>query len=168
MDPINERIAAVVSRSGLTKTAFAERLKVTQQHISNLCLGKKSPSRRTISDICREFHISEDWLRTGTGKMIEAFSEDEEMERLISSISKDELIKRIIRAYLRLDDTEKTAVKKLIDGFTEDSTIVLCESPLEEDLETEADEFAAIAREQYLREKRQENPAYFVDESDAG
>ena len=36
MSSINERIAAVIQHSGLTKTAFAERLQISQQHVSRL------------------------------------------------------------------------------------------------------------------------------------
>ena len=67
---INERIAYVVQTSGLTKSAFGERVNVSQSFISAICLGKKIPSDRTISDICREFQINELWLRTGEGSAV--------------------------------------------------------------------------------------------------
>ena len=35
--------------------------------VSMICSGKKSPSDRTIMDICREFGVSEKWIRTGDG-----------------------------------------------------------------------------------------------------
>lgn len=68
MSKINERISAVIQASGLTKTAFAERLKVSQQHVSRLAKDG-APSDRTITDICREFGVSESWLRSGEGEM---------------------------------------------------------------------------------------------------
>ena len=68
MSEINERISAVIQASGLTKTAFAERLKVSQQHVSRLAKDGV-PSDRTITDICREFGVSESWLRSGEGEM---------------------------------------------------------------------------------------------------
>lgn len=121
MDSISERIAWCVEDSKLTKTAFGERINVTQQHISNLCLGKKSPSDRTIADICREFSISEVWLRTGQGEPHIQRDKDEEFIRICEeiNISDDDLVKRIIRAYWALDEKEKASVKKLIDGFSE-------------------------------------------------
>ena len=78
MGTIAERIAQCVNESGLTKTAFAEKIKVTQQYVSNLCLGKKIPSDRTIADICREFDVNENWLRTGEGPPYVGRSRDEE------------------------------------------------------------------------------------------
>lgn len=120
METINERIAWCVKDSGLTKTAFAERINVSQQFVSNLCLSKTNPSDRTIADICREFNISELWLRTGEGEPHIQRDEDEEFLKVMEQIhmSDDDLIKRIIKAYWFMEDDEKAAIRKLIDGFT--------------------------------------------------
>lgn len=67
METINDRINEVVRDSNLTKTAFAKRINVSQAMVSMLCSGSTSPSDRTVADICREFRIREEWLRTGKG-----------------------------------------------------------------------------------------------------
>lgn len=120
MDTINDRIAWYVKDSKLTKTAFAERIKVSQQFVSSLCLGQTNPSDRTIADICREFNISEEWLRTGNGEPHIRRDEDEEFIKICEEInlSDDDLVKRIIRAYWALDESEKAVVRKLIDSFS--------------------------------------------------
>ena len=120
METINERIAWCVKDSKLTKTAFAEKINVGQSFISQLCSGAKMPSDRTIADICREFNISEVWLRTGEGEPHIQRGEDEEFQEVRAQItvSDDDLIKRIIKAYWFMDDEEKAALRKLIDGFT--------------------------------------------------
>lgn len=64
METINDRINEIVLRSGLSKTAFAKRVNVSQQYISKLVI-EGTPSDRTISDICREFGVNELWLRHG-------------------------------------------------------------------------------------------------------
>ena len=119
MSSINDRIAECVKASGLTKTAFAERINVSQSFISNLCLNKKVPSDRTISDICREFNVSEGWLRTGEGTMFVPLDDDAELIEIFAQIgqSEDELIKRIIKGYWKLDEKEKAAIRKLIDSL---------------------------------------------------
>lgn len=66
---MKDRISLVVDKSGLTKTAFAKRINVSQGLISQICAGTTNPSDRTISDICREFRVNEKWLRTGEGAM---------------------------------------------------------------------------------------------------
>ena len=120
MDAINDRIAWCVKNSKLTKTAFAEKINVSQSFISRLVSGEKVPSDRTIADICREFNISEVWLRTGEGEPHIQRDEDEEFLEVMEQIhmSDDELIKRIIKAYWFMEDDEKAAIRKLIDGFT--------------------------------------------------
>lgn len=121
METISERISWCISDSGLTKTAFAERLNVSQPFISKLASGVSTPSDRTIADICREFGISEEWLRTGSGEPHIARDKDENFIRICEEInlSDDDLIKRIIRAYWMLEEEEKTAVRKLIDSFSQ-------------------------------------------------
>lgn len=120
METINDRIAWCVKDSGLTKTAFSERLNVSQAFISQLCSGSKMPSDRTISDICREFNISEVWLRTGEGEPHIQRDEDAEWQEILAQItvSDDDLIKRIIKAYWFMDEKEKAVIRKLIDSFS--------------------------------------------------
>lgn len=120
MEDINDRIAWCVNDSKLTKTAFAEKINVSQSFISRLVSGEKVPSDRTIADICREFNISELWLRTGEGEPHIQRDEDEEFLEVMEQIhmSDDDLIKRIIKAYWFMEDDEKAAIRKLIDGFT--------------------------------------------------
>ena len=120
METINDRIAWCVKDSKLTKTAFSEKLNVSQAFISQLCSGAKMPSDRTIADICRECTLSDLWLRTGEGEPHIQRDEDEEFLEVMEQIhmSDDELIKRIIKAYWFMEDEEKAAIRKLIDGFT--------------------------------------------------
>ena len=88
MSEINTRIAEVIRASGLTKTAFAERVKVSQQHISRLAKDG-TPSDRTIVDICREFGVNEHWLRTGEGEMLMHLSREEEIMRFAATVIRD-------------------------------------------------------------------------------
>lgn len=120
MESINNRIAWCVKNSGLTKTDFAARINISQSFISRLVSGEKLPSDRTIADICREFNISEVWLRTGEGEPHMERDKDEELLEIMKkiNISDDDLIKRIIKAYWFLDDDEKAAVKKMIDNLS--------------------------------------------------
>lgn len=118
MSAINDRIAWCIEDSGLTKTAFAEKIKVSQQYASKLAKNG-IPSDRTISDICEKFHVSEVWLRTGEGEPYIQMDEDAEFIKVCEQIntSDDDLIKRIIKAYWYMDEKEKATIRKLIDGF---------------------------------------------------
>lgn len=110
MSTIAERIMEIVNKNGGNKSEFARRINVTPAYISKL--GKdpnRVPSDRTITDICREFNISEVWLRTGEGEPKLKQDEDEEFLEIMERIhmSDDDLIKRIIKAYWFMSDDEK-------------------------------------------------------------
>lgn len=119
MESINERIAECVKATGLTKTAFAEKINVSQSFVSNLCIGAKIPSDRTIADICREFNVNESWLRTGDGEMFIQLDEDEEFDKLCAEIqmSDDDFIKGIMRKYWSLDEQGKAIIRDMLSGM---------------------------------------------------
>lgn len=90
MENINQRIAACVAASKLTKTEFADRINVSQSFVSRLASGDKMPSDRTIADICREFDVNEQWLRTGEGEMFIKKSRDQEIAAFMGNVLKGE------------------------------------------------------------------------------
>lgn len=86
MSDISSRISTVIKSSGLTKTAFSKKIGLSQPFVSQLASGDASPSDRTIVDICREFGVSEHWLRTGEGEMFVRLSREEEIAKFAMSI----------------------------------------------------------------------------------
>ena len=98
---MQERIALLIEESGMTKTAFAQKLNITQPYVSKL-LKTGSPSDRLIEDICEKFEISEEWLRNGTEPMHiqpETFSLDE----FAAQHNATDLEKEIIKTYFEID-----------------------------------------------------------------
>lgn len=85
---MKNRILHIVEHSGLTKTAFAKRINVSQGLVSQMCSGTTSPSDRTITDICREFGCNEIWLRTGEGEPFRETSQAEKIMRFAVQINK--------------------------------------------------------------------------------
>ncbi len=83
---LSDRINLVVEKSGLTKTAFAKRLNISQAMASQMCAGKAKPSDRTISDICLKFRINEEWLRTGKGEMEVADPQRVKLEKFFADV----------------------------------------------------------------------------------
>ena len=61
----------------MKKVEFAHKIKVDQAYVTQLTTGKRNPSDRLIDAICREFNVSEDWLRTGNGEMCVTVPDDE-------------------------------------------------------------------------------------------
>ena len=64
---MKDRIKQIRKDAGLTQTAFGERLGLTMNMVYLMESGRKNPSNATIREICRQFSVREDWLRTGEG-----------------------------------------------------------------------------------------------------
>jgi transcriptional regulator with XRE-family HTH domain len=73
VDSIGKRIENLVLKLGITKTAFAEGIKVSQPYISKLIAGKGEPSERLIDDIVEKYSVNKDWLLTGAGGEVNMF-----------------------------------------------------------------------------------------------
>lgn len=86
---MNERIQEIILNLGIKKAEFARRLKISRPFVSELCSGVKLPSNRTIADICREFNVSEEWLRTGEGEMFKTLSKEEELSAFLGDLLSD-------------------------------------------------------------------------------
>ena len=64
---MNARIKKIRLESGLSQEAFGKRIKIRRSSVSKIETGENSPSDQTISLICKEFSVNEEWLRTGEG-----------------------------------------------------------------------------------------------------
>lgn len=105
METINDRISQVAQVSGLTKTAFAEKLNLSQPFVSRLIRGETSPSDRTVRDICRVFNVNEAWLRTGEGEMHTPKTRSEELAEIFADVQiSDDARARLVKAFAALPD----------------------------------------------------------------
>lgn len=120
---INDRISECIKATGLTKTAFAERINLSQPHISKIASGSSTPSDRTIADICREFNVSETWLRTGNGDMFAPLSHDVQLAVFLGDVLRGEtpdFRRRFLSALSRLGPDEWALLEKIITTMTEE------------------------------------------------
>ena len=120
MEHLSERIVELIKALGIKKTIFARTLNVSQAFVSQLCSGERVPSDRTIADICREFDVSEEWLRTGTGPMFVEKTRDEELADFFGHVlARDDFKQRLLAALSRLDESEwamlEQVARKLLD-----------------------------------------------------
>lgn len=120
MNTINERIAEVVRASGLTKTAFAQKIHIAQPSLSQMCSGKSGASDQTISSICRVFGVNEVWLRTGAGKPYVDRTRSEELAAIFEQVEIGDSEKaKLIRAMARMPDEAFPAFVKFLEGLHE-------------------------------------------------
>lgn len=83
---MNERIRELRKLLKLTQQAFADQIGFSQNYIWQLEKGERTPSDRTIADICRIFGVDEAWLRDGIGEPFREKSREEELAAVFGSI----------------------------------------------------------------------------------
>ena len=76
---MEERMKQLRKSLGLTQQKFAERIGVRQNTVAQYEMGRNQPIETVITLICREFNVSETWLRTGEGEMFQPKSRNEEL-----------------------------------------------------------------------------------------
>ena len=174
----NTRIRKLRKALDLTQVEFARRIGTTQNSVANYETGHRNPSSSVVNNICKEFHVSETWLRTGEGEMFLELSRSDEIAAFVESVLHDESAdfkRRLIAALSHLDAAGWEALEQLVEDTArklEDPPQATAQKPhvppgysSRAELEAEADEFAAMAREQFLSEKIPGYRASFVNGS---
>ncbi len=112
---LSERISEIVASSKLSKTKFAEKINISQPYLSQLCAGVKTPSDRTITDICREFNVNEVWLRTGEGDPFQAETRQEQIMKFAVQTIKgsNEFRKQYVSMLAKLDAEDWETLAKI-------------------------------------------------------
>lgn len=83
---MKDRIKAVRKELALNQTDFGSRIGVKQGTVASYENGSRIPLDSVIVSICREFGVSEHWLRTGEGEMFVRLSREEEITKFAMSI----------------------------------------------------------------------------------
>lgn len=83
---MKDRIKAVRKELALNQTDFGLRIGVKQGTVAAYENGSRIPLDSVIVSICREFGVSEQWLRTGEGEMFVRLSREEEITKFAMSI----------------------------------------------------------------------------------
>ena len=87
---MNERIKKLRRSLDLTQQEFADRIGIKRGAIANYEIGRNTPADSVISLICREFNVSENWLRTGTGEMFLPADRNADIARLTKQLLNEE------------------------------------------------------------------------------
>lgn len=77
---LKDRIKQLRKSVDLTQQEFAKRIGTSQNVLANYEIGRRNPSNSVINNICKTFHVNEQWLRTGKGEPFlkeDTFSLDE-------------------------------------------------------------------------------------------
>lgn len=159
---VGERIKKVRRSNDLTQQEFANRIGSKRNTVATYEMGRTDPSAAVISLICREFKISETWLRTGEGEMNIPKPENT-IDKLIEEFHLGDTEKQIILEFLHLDARDRQGVIEYVRRLSQNQVF---QGEREMTLEEKADQFAAMAREQFLSEQEPDIQALSVKESD--
>lgn len=66
---IGERIKTLRTQLGLNQTDFGASIGLAQTSVAAYEVGRRMPLEAVILNICRQYNVSEKWLRTGEGAM---------------------------------------------------------------------------------------------------
>lgn len=86
MSSISDRIKEVRKKAGLTQQKFADRIGAKQNTVAQYEIGRNVPIDPVITSICREFRVSEKWLRTGDGQMEIAETQRDKLNHFFADV----------------------------------------------------------------------------------
>lgn len=103
----------------ITQQEIADKLGLSQNFIWQIENGDRTPSDRTISDICREFGVNEIWLRTGEGEPFQEETRQEQIMRFATQTVKgsDEFRKAFVSMLAKMDADDWENLEKLFDNL---------------------------------------------------
>lgn len=104
---MNTRIKELRTALHLTLEGFGDRIGVTRAAVSKWENGDRGIADSMVVSICREFGVSEQWLRTGEGEMFEQTRETV-LDRLAAEYSLDKEQVSVIESFLDLSPQERT------------------------------------------------------------
>lgn len=119
---MNERIKQLRKTLGFTQQQFSDRLRTSRNNIAGYELGNRFPSDAAINNICREFNVNPDWLRTGEGEMFNLPVDETAAivaELLDESTPTYNLILSIAKTYQQLDAKSQGVLDDFISKLSE-------------------------------------------------
>lgn len=80
---MKDRIRKLRKTLDLTQQDFAKKIGMSANVLTNYETGRRNPSKSVINNICKTFHVNEEWLRTGNGEMFVDVSRDDQINEFV-------------------------------------------------------------------------------------
>ena len=118
-----ERVKELRKALNYTLDKFGGKLGVQKSAISKIEKGENNLTDQMLLSMCREFNVSEEWLRTGDGEMFIDVPVEDDYFKAATQISKsgDKFAMQAIIEYWKLDDMSKEILKNYIYKIAEKS-----------------------------------------------
>ena len=107
----------------IKKSIENDSTRIRRTNIGNYESGVSSPTDSVIALICREFGVSENWLRYGEGEMFIPMTLDEEIASFIGGIQADiepTFQKRFISALAKLSPDDWKVIERFIKNMIDE------------------------------------------------
>ena len=112
-----------------TQQEFADKLGLSQNYVWQIEKGERSPSDRTVADICREFGVNRVWLETGVGDPMQPRDKQTELKAVFADVLSgrqsdknafieavaqlpDEVFPVLVRSWIEAAENMKKQLKK--------------------------------------------------------
>ena len=119
---MNERIKELRKNLKLTMKKFGERIGVSEGAVSNIENGNRNVTEQMFKSVCREFNVSEQWLRNGTGSI---FVKDNNIsfDEFLEKNEATDLEIKLAKAYFSLDKEFRHSIMEHLKNFFSDETL---------------------------------------------
>ena len=113
---INQRLRQVRKHFNMQQNDFAKRLGLSQTGVSWLEREGNAVSEQTIRLLHLDFHVSEEWLRTGNGPMFST-EDDSPLEKLCRDYAVSDCERKILELYFSFEPKSRKMVCDFVDEF---------------------------------------------------
>ena len=87
---MKDRLKLLRKSLKLTQEEFAARIGIKRNSYANYEIGRNNPIDAVVFSICREYRVSETWLRTGEGEMFVPYDEETRLLKWARAVFTDE------------------------------------------------------------------------------
>lgn len=115
-----ERVKEIRKSLDLTLEKFGEKLGVGKTAISKIEKSERNLTDQMFRSICREYNVSEEWMRDGSGEMFVTLTRREKIASFLGELMKeadDSYKVRFVEALADLDLEEWEMLEKLAINF---------------------------------------------------
>ena len=123
----NTRIRKLRKALDLTQREFGERIGMKANTIATYEMGRATPSDPAVNNICKEFHVSGAWLRTGSGEMFLPPPRDM-IDELIAEYGLPKEVRSMTEKFIALTPEEQQTVIRYV---REVAAAIVAEVPAE-------------------------------------
>ena len=132
---------------------FGARIGLGKSAVNKIEKGINGTTDQTIQSICREFGVSETWLRTGQGQMLDDTA-GSILDRLAAEYHLDDRKRAILTAFLKLSPSDQDAILRYVDGAAAE---LAAQQPAASTLDIDAE--VEAYRQELLAQKKAEAAA---------